>query len=222
MFECEYCGTQFVKSENFEKHTCREQTRLEELRTPKGMKAYRLYKKWFTIRKLMVPEESSFIASKYYNVFFTFSKFVRDMGIPDVDLYIKFMAEENILPSHWYNSEIYEYFMNYFDDGVSPIIHAKITLKSMEKLATVLECDMKDVFKNIRTGDIVNLIQSRNLSPWCLLLSKEFKKYLINEISSGERQLIEDVMSINKWKIIFERKRNYIPKVLKIVNQVSL
>ena len=222
MFECQYCGTQFVKEDNYSKHKCREMERTMEMRTPKGMRSYKLYKKWFKIRKLVVPEVESFISSKYYGVFFTFSKFVKEMGIPDVDLYIQFMVQENIVPSHWSNPDIYDYFMKHFDNNVSPITHVKITLSSLDRLANVLECELRDVFKYIKVGDIVNLIQSRNLSPWCLLLSNEFKSYLVNEVTLGERQLIEDVIKVDQWKIIFERKRNCIPQILEILEKISL
>lgn len=222
MFECDYCSTKFVTDKEFNKHTCREQDRLKELTTPKGITAFKYYTLWFSKRELLKPAKDSFISSRFYNVFLKFNKFVKSMGIPDIELYIQFMCRENILPAHWANADIYEYFMEYFDNECPIKKHIVITAKTLDKLTDILECEMSEVFTNMHASDMANLIQSRNLSPWVLLLSPKFREYLINDVTHEQRKLIESVIKVNRWKAIIESNRKSIPETKKIIKELGL
>jgi len=222
MFECQYCETKFLTEEKFQKHTCRQRDRMIELDSFPGTAAFTYYVLWFKKRNLREPSKDTFVVSKYYSAFFKFVKFVREMGIPDVNLYIKLMSQESIQPSHWYNDDIYNFFINYLDNECSPNTHIKITLLTLDKLANHFDCEINEVFDHLRASDTINLVQTRNLSPWVLLLSKKFKQYLQKEVNAEESKLIENAIHINKWKLIMESKRNFIPKTREYLTQLDI
>jgi hypothetical protein len=132
------------------------------------------------------------------------------------------MVRETIVPQHWYNPDIYDFFIDYFDNECSPNTHARITLTTLDKLATICECELGEVFDNLTPEDAIKLIQSRNLSPWIILLSLKFKTFLMNDVSTTQRALIENVIRMNRWKRIMEQKRNFIPEIKEYIRQVGL
>jgi hypothetical protein len=222
MFECEYCKTPFLTEVNYNKHKCDQETRMGELDTRRGISAFRYYRLWFEKRKLLQPKKETFIVSKYYNTFFKFAEFAKDMGIPDVDLYIELMSLDAILPAHWYNKDIYAYFIEKFDTEYSPTVHTRVTLGSMERIAKALDCPMSEIFTHLKPSDVIKLTQSRNLSPWVLLLSKQFKVFYQTQVNTEERQLLMDVIKLGRWKLIMETKKHLIPETKAILDQLDL
>lgn len=222
MFECQYCKAKFLTEENYSKHKCDQETRMGELDTRRGMSAFMYYRQWFEKRNLPLPSKETFIVSKYYKTFFKFAEFAQSMGIPDVGLYIRLMSSEAILPVHWYNTDIYNFFLDQFDTEFSPTIHTRITLGSMERISKVLECPMSEIFAHLRVSDVIKLVQSRNLSPWVLLLSKKFKTFYQTVPTSEERTLLENVINLGRWKIIMDTKKHLIPETKKYLNQLNL
>jgi len=222
MFECEYCGAQFLTEETINAHSCKEKTRFTELETTTGMQAFRCYQIWFKARGFRPPQKRGFVSSHLYNSFFRYVKYRRKMGIPDDKIYIGIMASEGILPQHWYNDDIYRYAIKKFDSDFDPKVHIRITLVTLDKLARKLDCEISEVFDYLRPSDAIKLIQSRNFSPWVLLLSQRFKKYLQEETTKEERMMISSAMNIKHWKLMFEIKKDKVSETKEYINQLNL
>jgi hypothetical protein len=222
IFECEYCETKFLTEKEFGKHRCREQERAEMLCTNEGVEAYTCYKTWFKKRKRFTPSQQIFIGSRYYNTFIKFAKFSDKVAIPDVDMYIGLMVEKEVLPQHWYHADIYEMFLEYLDYECSPQAHLRITLQTLERISGIFECKMGEVFFELEPADMVRLIQSRNISPWVLLLSPKFKLVLANEMIVNEREFVENAIKLDRWKLIIKRGEKHIPEIRTYINQLDL
>jgi hypothetical protein len=222
MFECVYCGTKFLTKENLEEHSCREKERFDQLETTAGMMAFMCYQIWFKARGFRPPEKRAFVSSPLYTAFFRYVKYRGKMGIPDDKIYIGIMAEENILPQHWYNDDIYRFAMKKFDGEFDPKVHVRITLVTLDKLARKFDCEISEVFDHLRPSDTIKLIQSRNFSPWVLLLSPRFKKYLHEETTKEERMMISNAMNIKHWKLMFKIKKNKVPETKNYIDQLNL
>lgn len=222
MFECEYCGTQFLTEEKRSKHKCRESIRFDQLETTTGMQAFRCYQIWFKARGFRPPQKRAFVSSPLYNAFFRYVKFRKKMGIPDDKIYIGIMADENILPQHWYNDDIYRYAIKKFDSEFDPKVHTRITLVTLDRLAKRFDCKISEVFDHLRPSDTIKLIQSRNFSPWVLLLSPRFKEYLQNETTKEERMMISTAMNIKHWKLMFQTKKSKVSMTKEYIQQLNL
>lgn len=222
MFECEYCSARFLTEEQYTAHSCRTKERVAGLTTTKGMKAFKCYQLWFRARGFRPPEKRAFASSKLYNVFFRYVDFSRRMGIPDDKIYIGIMATDNILPQHWYNDDIYRYAMKQFDKDFEPKVHTRITLVTLDKLSRKFDCEISEVFDHLRPTDVAKLIQSRNFSPWVLLLSPRFKKYLQSETSREERGIISSAMNLNHWKLMLELKKKHVPETKDYISRLNL
>ena len=222
IFECEYCETKFLTEVEFGKHHCREKERAEMLCTNEGVEAYTCYKTWFKKKKQFTPSQQVFIGSRYYNPFIKFAEFSKRVAIPDVDMYIGLMVEKEVLPQHWYHNDIYEMFLEYLDYECSPQLHLRITLQTLERVSKIFECKMSEVFEELEPSDMVKLIQSRNISPWVVLLSSRFKSVLANDMIPIEREFVEDAIKLDRWKLIIKRGGKHIPEIRTYINQLDL
>ena len=92
----------------------------------------------------------------------------------------------------------------------------------MERIAKSLECPMGEIFTHLQVSDVIKLIQSRNLSPWVLLLSKKFKAFYKTTPTTEERRLLEDVIKLGRWQLIMETKKQLIPETKKYLDQLDL
>lgn len=222
IFECEYCKTKFLTEENYKKHKCDNEIRVSEVNTPRGERVFDYYVLWFKERSLPAPSKEIFIGSKYYNTFFKFHEYATKMHIPDINLYIKLMSKESILPQHWYNDDIYNFFLDHLDNECSYMTHVRITLSSLERLASSLDCKISEVFDKIGGRKIIDFIQSRNFSPWVLLFSNKFKQFLQNSASPEEHTLVEKVIDLDKWRKIIADHEDDASAVKDYLKQLDL
>lgn len=81
---------------------------------------------------------------------------------------------------------------------------------------------MNEVFEELEPSDMVKLIQSRNISPWVILLSSRFKSVLTNDMIPIEREFVEDAIKLDRWKLIIKRGGKYIPEIRTYINQLDL
>ncbi len=48
------------------------------------------------------------------------------------------------------------------------------------------------------------MIRERAISPWLLLFSKQFKKFLVENVSTEQRVILETIIHPDRWAQIFE------------------
>jgi hypothetical protein len=223
MFECEYCETKFLTEKQYGKHKCREQERMMNLETPDGDAAYEYYATWFKKKRLPTkrPTKRTFIGSQFYTPFLSFTEFVNKMGIPDTDMYIELMVDRGVLPQHWYHADIYDVFIDHLDNDCPMSVHTRVSIVALDKIATGFDCELSEVYSKLMLGDFINLIQSMNVSPWILLLSPRFKKFL-STCSSHERLSIEEVINVARWKLVMKQNRTLIPETKAFIDQLDL
>ncbi len=221
-FRCSFCGTGFTQEHRYEKHKCKAMQRDEEIRTPLGQTAWNNYRLWMTTQRRTPPTLETFLSSKYYTTFIKFSKFAHKVGIPNTELYIKYMVRQEIHPTIWVNDKIYGDYLQYLDRGRDPIVQAEYTVNYLFKIADALECEVDEVFDLLQANDVINMLQRRQLSPWILLHSSKFKQFLTTK-TTKEQQLI--LTTILKPKIWSEKRKDN-PKIVEqmkdIVRELNL
>jgi len=216
-FECSFCESRFVHETKFTKHRCDLMVRDEYVRTDvDGRFAFRVYKTWIEVRGYQRPRRSAFIESKYYNTIVKFVDFYREMMLPDLEDYMRFMVEDNLLPGMWSNAGIYEQYLIAFDDRVRPLKQADITFKYMDVLTESLDCTYAELFDYIDVREMVKLIQCRRFSPWVLLSSKRFMRYLA-ECNPNEAPALEAMVEDSMWQ---PRLRAW-PKAYKAIRELT-
>lgn len=220
-FECKYCHSSFERESNYLKHRCEKMRRDEEIKTTLGQAAYQFYSDWMVSYKRLVPAIDIFLTSRYYKSFIRFAKYVKDLNIPDTSVFIKMMREKDISPTIWTNDQVYALYLEYLDNKVKPVVHAKITVETLLRLSDDKKCSVEEIFANLHPNEVLQLIRERRLSPWILLFSKKFIEMLKN--STPEQQaLFEALIRPHYWKRKFTNNPNYVSVMKRFVEELNI
>jgi hypothetical protein len=210
-YQCTYCHKAFVAEERFLQHKCEMMVREDEIKTPAGQAAWLYFQKWLKTQKKSVSEIRQFINSKrYYRSFIRFAEFVQRVHLADIEIFIKLMNEKRIPPQLWTNDEVYSLYLQHLDHVTSPIELGEKTANFIHQIAEVYECPVGDTFDQLQPGDIMQYIRERRFTPWLLLRSKRFGKYLRN-LNEDERKQFGSLIKREYW----EYKFNQNPEIVK-------
>lgn len=204
LFQCVFCMKRFSREASYLKHRCRQMERNDEMRTMLGQSAFSYYEHWMKSYNRNVPSPEVFLTSKYYTSFIKFAKYVKDLNIPDVEVFIALMKEKDISPMIWTDDQVYALYLEYLDKRLSPIKQAALTIDTLFKLADALDCDVSRVFHEVHPIEILQLIRERRISPWLLMHSVEFKKLMIR-CTPEQRALFEGLIRPQYWKYKFDK-----------------
>lgn len=198
-FKCSHCHHSFVHEDRLLRHKCKQMIRKEEFESPIGQAAWLHYQTWMKSAHKMVPPVKSFLHSKFFNAFVRYAKFVKDVRIPDPELYIRFMIQLDIPPVMFTSDQIYSAFLIHMDKKVPAVKNAKITIDTLFNLAEDNDIDITDVFSTIDPNDIIQLVRQRKLSAWLLLRSKKFLVMCRDRMSRDQRILLETIIIPKIW-----------------------
>lgn len=220
-YECHYCGTRFRREGNFLKHSCKDMQREELLNTIDGERAWIYYSDWMKLKCRPVYTKKAFIRSRFFNAFINFSKYATRAKIPKIDLYIKYMIKNDYPPYMWVMDKVYGRYIDYYDYKIDPIISVKVSIETLDNLADTFRCNIDDVFNRTSHNTIISLIRQRQISPWLLIHSPQFLKY-VNKASTEHEMILKSFISPMTWKKklekIPEKKRKLIRDIVRALN----
>lgn len=222
-YECEYCEKKILRKSAYDQHMCVPKQRHLHLKTREGRSAYQLYLYWRNTSGRSSTTVDTFVASRYYTSFVKFFEFSRNVGLPEPNMFIKFATEKGLLPNTWLNIELYDAYVSYFDNTLSPIKLVEISLKTLYKLSNILECDISEVFQNLETHEVAQLMNERKLSPWLLLNSKSFMKFL-NRVSKDKSEIIllNSVLDADSWYTKFHKEPETVTKIREVCTKIGV
>lgn len=221
-FECEFCNKRYLKEPQFKKHKCDLMERHAFVKnTKRGRFAFTVYKAWIKARGFQPQDRETFIESRYYNSILKFAEFQFSVMLPDMEDYVEFMVSEAMLPQMWTNATMYERYILEYDERVTPAKQAEITFQFLNTLAQTLECQPAEVFDYLYVTDIVKLIQCRRFSPWVLLASKRFSRY-VAEADPDERPVLESMVNLDIWLPRFREQPKERAKIEKLTKQLGI
>ncbi len=217
-FKCNFCGHSFVYEDRLLRHKCKQKLRHEEFQTPMGQAAWFHYQTWMKTNHKLIPSANAFLHSKFYSAFMRFAQFVKDVRIPDPEMYIKFMNDLDIPPVMFTADQVYTAFLEYMDKRVPAVKNAKITIDTLFTYAEDHQVDISDVFDHIDPNDIILLVRQRKLSPWFLLRSAKFSKMYQTRMTRDQRIILETIIRPKVWG---EKMKKHPEDVKKIENFIE-
>lgn len=215
-YECEHCYKKLTTQARLDKHSCEQKKRAEYMATPKGIGALYCYETWMSLQGYSTKGVEAFMESKFFKPIERFVKFCNSTAIPDREHYIKFMVSKGLLPSKWYDVDVYDEYLQHFDRSVTPLEAARITADTLYDLADLFECEIPEVLGHIAASDLMKLVVARKISPWLLLLSKSFLQYMKNEVTPEQRLLIHATISHDVWSKKFKDH----PETIKVMKEI--
>lgn len=221
-YQCKHCGTRFTHENRFIKHHCKQMQREQMFQQPIGQAAWIFYQKWMRAYKKMAHNANAFLHSKYYNSFIRFAEFVKQVKIPDPDLFISIMRDHDISPTIWTNDQVYALYLEHMDKKIPPLRHAEITINTLFDLAENYEVDVSEVFDELPSHEIIQMIRARRVSPWILLHSPRFSKFFRERATVEERIIMESIIRPPYWKEKFQKYPDIVDQMKVYVRELKL
>jgi len=203
-YQCTYCHKTFIHEGWFLNHTCEMMKREEEIKTPTGQAAWLYYQKWMKANKKKVEDIRTFINSRrYFRTFMKFAEFARRVRMNEIDNFMIIMKEKDIPPALWTNDQVYEIFLEHLDHIASPMELGEKTVDFLHQIAEQAGCTVSDAFDQLEPGEVMELIRVRKFTPWILLRSRRFGKYL-QTLHDDDREQFANLMNSEYWRYKFE------------------
>jgi len=199
--KCNFCEKAFVRETSAIKHVCSGMTREAQFSSLNGQTAWDYYKKWLTLqRRRAVCSGISFKKSKYFNSFYTFVEFKHKVNMPDVDIYMELMVNEEISPTFWTRDEAYRKYLTHlaYNTPINKLV--ELTISTLFDVADFMEVDVSEVFTVLHTNDIIQLLRQRTISPCILLNSRKFADFYKNRTTAEERTIISTIVDSKTWE----------------------
>lgn len=191
------------------------------METPTGQAAWFHYQSWMRAQHHLIPHIKSFLHSKFYSPFIRFAEFAKKVRLPDPDLYIIQMVNLDMAPMLWTNDLVYVAFIEYMDKKVPANKNAQITIETLFDYAAALNCEIYEVFDHIDPNEAIQLIRQRKLSPWLLLNSDKFFRFLIG-LSKEQRIVLDTIIRPNYWAEKLKTNPETVVQMKRFVKELDL
>lgn len=221
-FVCKWCQKSFVHEDRYIRHKCDQMKKFEELQSPTGQAAYQYYQQWMRSNNRMPPPAQTFLTSKFFRTFVNFATFVKKVHLPYTDKFIWLMKEKDIPPTIWTNDQVYTMFLEFIDHKTTPLEQLKTTVNTLFRYSEKHEIDVSECFKHMSANDVIIMLRTRQLSPWFLLFSKEFKDLLLQRTSPEQKVIIETLIRPDFWADRIAENQQYVEQIKKCVRQMDL
>lgn len=211
-----------MHEERFMAHKCEQMKRHEEFQTPIGQAAWIFYQKWMKAYKRQVPKAEAFLHSKFYKPMIRFSRFAKQVNLPDVDSFIWLMKDKDMSPVLWVNDQVYAMYLEFLDRQAEPKKRAEVTVNTLLDIADAAQCDVSEVFEVITAPEFIQMLRERRLSPWILLRSPRFREFLTTKVSSEELTIIQAIVRPQYWKEKFDQRKDVVETMDLYVRELNL
>ena len=220
---CEYCRQDFKRQINFDKHECDAKVKFNYLKSAQGQAAFHYYKEWLKLHKHNGKvSEDTFLSSRYFISFQKFMIYANKMLLPNRQAFIVYMISLNILPTFWCSDELYVRYIENYDQVFAPLDQAEETVQTLYELSRIFDCKVDKVFEHLEAGDCIKLLKTRRLSPWIVLFSSLFAKYLQTKFNQEQQNLIQAVIDPRLWSDKFKNAPEDVNQMKQIVKELKL
>jgi hypothetical protein len=218
---CNFCNKNFRSEKRYVAHQCEEFKTNAIFTTLEGKAAFIYYNEWKKAMNLPESSTQTFIRSRFYSAFLKFAKFAMIKMLPDKNDYIKFMVSKIIPPVFWYDEDFYNLYISDFEKKTLEY-KIKISLLTLEEISLILDCDIRDIYLNLRPVELIRLIVNKKISPWLLVPSKKFHNFIKDRCNNEELILLSSILKLSTWKkVISENHQDYI-FCKKIIDQYNI
>ena len=221
-FTCKYCHRTFIREHSYIDHKCKQMKQIEEIQTPQGQAAWQYYQAWFRVMKKMPPASDTFMASRYYRTFMNIAAFFKRVNLPKPEKFIWLMVEKNYPPTMWLMDEAYALYIDFLEYQTSPMEQVQLTIDTLFLVADAGEVDVSEVFSILHPNDLIQLVRARKVSPWVLLLSRKFKEYFVQRMSTEQRSILETLIRPESWAARFEKSKEAVQTIKQCVRELNL
>lgn len=220
---CEHCGRTFVRDSTLLKHLC-EQKRRWDLRESPGSRIG--YAAWNSFYATLQPSKKqkdykTFISSPYYAAFVKFGTYCCDVGVINVQEYIRHLLKNNTPIDNWTSDRVYTGYLLDYIKTEDPYDAVKRSAECMIKIARDEHIELRDVLRYVSPNKLCQHITAGRISPWALYSSESGMQFL-TALNDDQRAVVWDYIDTEKWNIKFKRNIDVLEDIKAIVQQLGL
>lgn len=197
-FVCKHCFQSFSTEDRYQRHFCDKMKRAEELKSVLGQAALHYYSKWFSLQKRAVPKFDTFVKSQFFKPFMKFAHFAKAVRLADVDEYISLMIQLNYPPVMWTMEPVFALYLEHLIYNRPPIKQIELSIKTLQKMADMAECDVDKLFDTLVLNDFIDMIKQGKLTPWLMMKSIRFR-VLVEQSTEEEQKILETIIKAEYW-----------------------
>lgn len=212
--KCKHCDYVYKSTEERDTHSCKFSDREKEARTADGLAIWNLYKYWRSLSGHRPPDYNAFLQSRYYTIFTSLINFIRKNSISEPEHYIKFCSDLRLLPNNWCMDEVYIDYLIHFDNTVDPQKQFKISVKTIARLADIIDCKPNEVLLYLNFDEIMKFVYTRSISPWYLLFSSAFDYVYNKKLTKEEKIVCDSMIDRNKWLLKMRTEKDQTRQII--------
>jgi hypothetical protein len=168
-----------------------------------------------------IPTIETFSTSRYFNSFIKFGAWSKKLKLPSNAQFIKLMTSKELSPMLWCRDECYSLYLEWIDRTSDPMDQAAITVETLYKIADAGEVPVTKVFTLINYREVMQLIRQRQLSPWLLLCSSQFKSFLVS-LDASEKEELLNLIGYSYWATKFENNPKTVETMKIIAKELGI
>jgi len=204
-YQCEHCGTKFMKEKTLFVHVCEQKRRALAKAEKHVQVGYDAFNRFFqkTQKFKGTKPYDEFARSPYYNAFVKFGSFVSNVNPLYPDRFIDYVVTSGVKLDHWCRDELYDkYVLDLIkSENVETALQRSIT--HMMKWSDDNKADWRHYFLYVSLSRAAFDVRDGKISPWLVLNSNSGKTMLSkfsDEQLNAVAQHIDPPFWINKFK----------------------
>ena len=151
-----------------------------------------------------------------------FTEFVNRVQLPRPDKFIWLMVEKEFPPTMWMLDDAYTLYMEFLEYKSTPMEQLKLSVETLLNYVDKHDIDVPEFFTSIHPNELIQLVRGRKLSPWLLLFSKSFKRFLVDRTSSEQKIILETLIRPDTWIERFEKYPEQVKKIKQCVVEMGI
>lgn len=204
-FECIYCKKKFKTERGVFAHSCKFKTRYKEKDDYVTRVAFHAFKKWYEVNMSISKSFDDFAYSKFYNGFYKFGRFVRDMEVINPHEFVDFLIKHDVELKEWCKEDIYKIYTIELSKKEPAEKALERTIKLFKAWSIRTGNKWNDFFKKVTPHEGVSMIINGRISPW-ILFSSIKAKYFFERLSDEQIGIINSHIDNKFWSKKFASK----------------
>lgn len=196
---CKFCDKDFKSELTLIKHTCRIKLRHLDKDTANGRIAFLVYEIFMEKSCNQKVTMEKFIKSRYYISFYKFAKYLIELKLDDVKLFVNFLIDNSVPMHKWSGIIIFDEFILWqqlkepWERGLEK------SIGTMVNWAKVNDLDFMDFYDKASSNEITHLIRLGRLSPWLIFASAKAQDMILR-LNEEQLMMIHKFIDSRVWK----------------------
>lgn len=196
-YPCAFCGKVYKNAGSAAKHQCRMQTRFNQSQTREFVLAHLAFTQFFKNTNVKTDKDS-FMQSLYYNGFFAFGQYVKDIKSSFVTAYVNWLTTHSVPLAKWISDEQYDSFLQTYILNENAFDAIQRSIENTMEWSETTGIEYFDYFRQSTVYSVFNAITTARISPWMIFCSASGRAWLLS-IPKEELSKMWNWIDPEKW-----------------------